>query len=725
MKTIHSGQHRRLVAKLIAARKGAGLLQREAARLLRVTQSYLSKIESGQVRLDVIQLKKFAVTYRKPLEFFLESPAVALGGAASSGYMVKIKPDAEADSREPVEGSEDTVIAEMDRNGIITYISPSVKNILGYEVGELVGTSVFALVPEELRQARRKFVEDIMKHGQAFYQVSQPVLNKQGRPVLFELNGIPFYDGNCKLGGYRGIYRLCNKNESSIIRWYSALVECSPHGMGVASNGKVRYTNLALQRMLGYTSEEMNGMDILEFFPPGLRPMITARYAARLRGEAVPQSYGTQFLVKGGRIADGILSVLPIRGSDAVPEHVIIVRESAVSSADREELLRRREQAEISNRVKTRYLAEMSHEIRTPLNALKGFSELLAKTGMDDTQREYVGIMQESAETLGILLGDIIDVAKIEMGKMELEEIDFSLREAAESALNLVRHQALAKGLALRLEMDASAQCDMRGDPARVRQILLNLLSNAVKFTHEGEVVLAIACSLQDDGKIRAEISVRDTGMGIPPEAQAKLFEPFTQAGPSVWRNFGGSGLGLGIVRTLSARMGGGVSLKSEPGKGSVFTVTFVMPRAEKGGPPQSGAALIAADKPAKPFSGVRALLVEDNPVNLKLARILLENLGCEVDAASGGAQALEMARAKKYHVVILDMVMPEMSGLETARAMRGRLSLAMPIIALTAAALKEDRDAALAAGINDYITKPIKPAELEEKLARHIVRYG
>ena len=721
MKTIHSGQHKKLVVKLVKARKDAGLMQREAARLMSVSQSYLSKIEAGQVRLNIVQLKRFAELYRKPLEYFLEAPGIPLSSRGDSGFIVNVKESGRKPDGAAPAVSDDAVISEMDRDAIITYVSPSVKQLLGYSPEELIGTSAFLLTPADKQPARKKFIAELTRRGQAFFQPGSPIVNKQGETVSLDLYGIPFFDHNGRVSGFRGIYRRCagHAADDAVSSRYAMLVECAPFGMALIHEWHVEFANLEMQRLFGYSPKELAGLHIRDLHPEWLRDSIVRRHEARRRGEPVPSCYETKVQVKDGRVLDVELSIMPMRSETATGDFVVSIRDISRIKLDREELRRKQLQAEAASEVKTRYLAEMSHEIRTPLNSLKGFSELLAATPLDATQREYAEIIRDSADSLALLLGDIIDVSKIEMGLMDLERIRFNLREVAARALALARQPAEGKGLFLRFDMPDGEGEDFYGDPTRLRQILTNLLSNAVKFTSLGGVTLSVRRNVAG-GREETEIAVADTGIGIPPEKQQLIFDAFAQADTSTARLFGGSGLGLAIVRMLAARMGGSVTLESSPGKGSVFTVRLPLDPA----PRESGTQLLR-DKRGKPFTGARVLVAEDNAVNLKLIRILLEKMGCEVDSAANGRDAVEMARRGSYGVIILDMVMPYLDGLAVARALRADLKLKTPIIALTAAALKDDRERALAAGIDDYISKPVRQQELREKLSRHLGAYG
>jgi len=719
MKSIYSGQHKRLVSKLITARKDAGLLQREAARLIHATQSYLSKIEAGQVRLDIIQLKKFAQIYNKPLDYFLDPPAAAIPDAENGGYLLSMGYSAMPVSAN-MPGAKDTIIWEMDKKNIITYISPSVKKILGYETEEMIGETYYRFIPDSDLQAQRKFHGEVIRNCQAYYRFRHVLRSKSNGLVPVETNAIPFFSQNGKLAGYRGIDRLVESKDNRYDSLYAAMVECSPFGIAILRNWEIDFVNLEFQRMLAYEPTELRGMKCCDIIAPKFRELVRTRHAARLAGESVPSTYEMDFIAKTGNSISCEIAVMPLRHV-GTGEYMVIARDITQAQNERRRLEQQREQAERYNRIKTRYIAQMSHEIRTPLNALRGFADLLSGTSLSNTQREYVEIIRESAEALGFLAGDVIDISKIELGKLELENIDFDIRRIAQEALQTVAVSAAQKKLELASILPPKEGACFRGDPLRVRQIIINLLSNAVKFTGHGSVNLSIKAGRTASGEpVPVDITVADTGPGIAKEHQRAIFEEFTQEDNSTARLFGGSGLGLAIVRTLAEKMGGKASLASEPGKGSIFSVRVFLTPAAKPCP------VLARETNASGlrFDGRRVLVAEDNAVNLKLITILLKNLGFTVETAENGEQAIKKAAKTRYDLVILDMVMPQTNGMDAARAMRGKLKLKTPILALTAAALKEDRDEALACGINDYILKPVKQREIAEKIAELLNYY-
>ncbi len=376
--------------------------------------------------------------------------------------------------------------------------------------------------------------------------------------------------------------------------------------------------------------------------------------------------------------------------------------------------------AEAANRAKSRFLANMSHELRTPLNAILGFTDLALRIDSETRRREYLEDIESASRSLLRLINDILDLSKIEAGKLQLETREFSLAEVLGRVATLVQPQVSAKNLDLRIPGDRDQPLALTGDPLRLEQALTNLLSNAVKFTERGSVELAVSVVAREERSVMLDFVVRDTGIGIPSEQLSRLFQPFTQADESTTRKYGGTGLGLAISRQLADLMGGRLSADSEPGKGSVFrfsAVFGVTPRAAAVAPAERRQPLRALEA-AEQIRGRRILLVEDNALNRRLAGEILGDAGAALDMAENGEQAVAAAERQSYNLVLMDVQMPVMDGFEATRAIRklpGRERT--PIIAMTANAMEQDHRECLAAGMDDFLTKPLNAAELLAKV--------
>jgi PAS domain S-box-containing protein len=382
------------------------------------------------------------------------------------------------------------------------------------------------------------------------------------------------------------------------------------------------------------------------------------------------------------------------------------------------ELKRAKEAAESASRAKENFLANMSHEIRTPLNGVLGMARQLGKTRLDSRQQELLHVINTSGQHLLGVINDVLDMAKISAGKLDFEQVSFNLCDSMEEALKPGILQILEKGLVFHngLQRENFPHAWVVGDPYRINQILLNLVSNAIKFTKRGSITVTGRQVAETPTQLTVEFRVTDTGIGIPADKQAQIFEGFTQAYADTTRNFGGTGLGLSISRALVEQLGGVLTLDSEPGVGSTFGFTLTLPTAEA--PAEAGAQSESVNTGT--LTDLRVLLVEDNEINREVVRFILEEWGVVLDEAVDGEQGLQMLTDNEYDVVLMDIQMPGMSGVEVTQVVRllpDPVRAQVPILALTANAFREDNERYRAAGMNDCLAKPFEENELYRKL--------
>jgi PAS domain S-box-containing protein len=427
-----------------------------------------------------------------------------------------------------------------------------------------------------------------------------------------------------------------------------------------------------------------------------------------------------------GRTAGALMLYAPEPDAFSAEEVTPLQELARVISVSIESIRERRarEAAEDANRAKTAFLANMSHEIRTPLHAIVGLTHLLRAEGVTSLQAARLDAMEQSSQHLLELVNDILDLSKIEAGEARLETIDFNLADVLAQVTSLVAERAREKGLTLNMDVGTLPGA-LRGDPTRLRQILVNFASNAVKFTEHGTVHLQGELLETQDDRVRARFSVTDTGIGIAPALMPHLFRAFRQGDDSITRRYGGTGLGLAIARRLAELMGGECGVHSEPGRGSTFWCTVWLGRCDAAAPaPTQRTAPDAIGQLRARFAGARVLLAEDNPVNREVAVAMLARAGLAVETAADGAEAVDRAAAAHYDLVLMDMQMPALSGIEATRRIRALPGWAQcPIVAMTANTFDEDRRACEAAGMNDFITKPMVPAEFYATLLRWLQR--
>jgi signal transduction histidine kinase/CheY-like chemotaxis protein len=477
----------------------------------------------------------------------------------------------------------------------------------------------------------------------------------------------------------------------------------------VGPDSTVLIFNKRLLEYIGIDEAQLNSLG-------GVKEIFAAQWANGEfgpNGELLPEDVRQYFLTRKGSLPRSYIrrrpngTVLEVR-TEFLPSGGMVQ-----SYADITELVAAKEAAEAGARAKSAFLATMSHEIRTPLNGVLGMAALLRRSGLSSEQMECVETIRSCGDALLSLIDDILSFSKLETGMVEIEQVPFGLARLVNSAVRVTMGAAQAKGLELTFELDPELPPFVRGDEKRLRQVLLNLLSNAVKFTPEGSVRLRVRTS-EGGSEPRLRFEVSDTGIGIPDAARDRLFKEFSQADASINRRFGGTGLGLAISKRLIQAMDGTIDVVSTPGTGSTFWFEIPLHVAEGAVGAEQAGDVQGAQAP------LRILVVEDMPVNQKVAKGMLRSLGHVVDIAEDGEVAVAKMKTRAYDLIFMDMQMPRMNGIEATAAIRALESgRSVPIIAMTANVFETDRDTCIAAGMNDFIGKPINVPDLAAAIAR------
>ncbi len=481
--------------------------------------------------------------------------------------------------------------------------------------------------------------------------------------------------------------------------------------------GNITSWNPAAERIFGYTAEEVFGKHITLIIPADRLHEEDKILTTLKTGDKIDH-FETMRRHKDGHLIPVSLTVSPIR--DGMGN---IIGASKVSRDIRDRIRAEMALKEVS-RKKDEFMANMSHELRTPMNAVIGLSHLLQRMdGLPEQAKKFIETLKLSADNLMELINDLLDFAKIESDSFEVETVEFNLAEQVEKAISVTNVKASEKNLTLYVNYAPSLNRYYLGDPLRIHQVLMNLLSNAVKFTDNGSIEVDITGTVdKDSDTTRVAIKVQDTGIGIPEDKLETVFDKFMQADSSITRRYGGSGLGLAISKACIEKMGGAIKLDSQPGVGTTFTVILPLKNTQRVSPIES---FSANNAPTAPVHNKNVLLVEDYEPNIMVAGTMLEQLGYDYDVAYNGFDALRKFAHGHYGVILMDVQMHELDGLEATRRIRKieaeRALNRTPIVAMTAHVREQDKEGCIEAGMDDFIPKPFEPALLSQKIARHM----
>jgi PAS domain S-box-containing protein len=625
---------------------------------------------------------------------------------------------------------------EVDAQGRYTYASQACRTMLDYTEDEIVGKLHFYdLHPEEGRDAFRRAAFEVFQRKGKFVDLHNRVVTKDGRVLDVLTNGVPILGDDGRLLGYRGSdHNITERKraEDALAEEASRrrlLFEQSRDGIVVLDeNGKVYEANQQYATMLGYSLAELQNLHVwdwdLQWTPEQLREQI------RLV-ERVGDFFETRHRRKDGTWYDVEISTSGIlcAGQKLI---LCICRDISKRKEAEQALRQAKAAAEAANRAKSTFLTNMSHEIRTPMTAILGFSDLLLLASLSEQKRlNCVEAIRRNGRALLELINGILDLSRVEAERLQLEKKDCPLRPIVDAVVSTARPLADKQGLLLEVDYQPPLPETLHTDKLRLHQILMNLVGNAIKFTEQGTVQIEVRYVGENHGAGRIEFAVSDTGIGIPADKLGELFTPFMQVDESTSRRYGGTGLGLAISWRLAEALGGRLTVSSELGEGSTFTL--ILPA---GSLPESSRrpACPVAVRESEGFSGEelpvmqgRILLAEDDPDIQFVVAQFLQLMKLQVDIAQDGRVACQMAQRSQaetapYDLILMDIQMPDMDGYEATRYLR-RHGWQGPIVALTAHAMLGDRERCLAEGCNDYLAKPIELAQLQEVTSRYLSR--
>jgi PAS domain S-box-containing protein len=609
----------------------------------------------------------------------------------------------------------------------ITRFNHAFERLTGHRAEDVLGSHPDILFPETSRDTSLAYIEKTL-YGEHWDAVEIPILRKDGEVRTVLWNSATIYDEEGKIviaTIAQGQDITERKRAQRQVIFQASLLDQVRNGIIATDlSGRIIYWNRFSEVLYQWTAEEVVGKSIAETVVPedkcGLIEKIIEDiicYGYREIELPVRRKDGCQFM------AFFAFSVLKDQNGQRMGFVGVSVDLTERKKVE-QDLLIAKEHAESATRAKSEFLANMSHEIRTPMNAVIGLTGLLLNTNIDPEQRDYIETIRSSGDSLLAVISDILDFSKIEGGMLDIDCEPFDLSKCLEASLNMVSQAAARKRLNLSFEIERDVPDRLLGDPIRLKQILVNLLGNAIKFTETGEISVHVSSQPSirpQNGKHEILFAVRDTGIGISKDRMSRLFQSFSQVDASTTRKYGGTGLGLVISKNLAELMGGRIWAESEPGKGSTFYFTvqaessLITKLADK----QDALQKTSFREDYKRDRHLSILLAEDNLINQKVAIRMLERLGYKAEIAANGQEAMEALKNHPYDVVLMDVQMPEMDGLEATRRIRSTPGRQPYIIAMTAHAMKGDREICLGAGMNDYVSKPVRMEELKAAIER------
>ncbi len=631
----------------------------------------------------------------------------------------------------------------LDMDGVQLDVNPAFCQMTGFSRAQLIGAKPpYAYWPPEHCEAIQAALDAVLQGH--FTELELTFLRRSGErfPVLVNPFSVKSKHGDTISFAATVTDITERKAREAQLHQLSLAVEQSAESIIITDvHGRIEYVNEAFVRKTGYSRDETIGQNPRLINSGKTAPeQVAAMWSTITRGETWKGEYINQR--KDGSEFIESVSVSPLRQPDGTISHFVALQEDITErnrltaeldqyrnhleemvSQRTMDLVEAREEAETANMAKSSFLANMSHEIRTPMNAIMGMTQLMLLGHPSVEQRDRLGVIMAAAQHLLKIINDILDLARIETGKINLHPVDFSVQGVMDEAVDLLGESLRAKGLTLTCVLDPRMPDRLHGDPRRIGQILLNYGANAAKFTAQGGVTLRVKQIDEGATWVLLRFEVEDTGIGVPAARHGSIFQPFEQADNSMTRRYGGTGLGLSISRHLAKMMGGEVGLSSQEGQGSVFWFTARLEKIKMDSADQKlpSAQASPLDALKQRCQGARVLLVEDQELGRMVAQDMLHYIAnIEVDIAKDGVEAVDQAKAQPYDLIFMDMQMPRMDGLDATRLIRALPAhAATPIIGLTANAFTEDRQRCLAAGMNDHLAKPLSIEALTDVLSR------
>jgi len=623
-------------------------------------------------------------------------------------------------------------VLRKDIEGRFTYASPSFCQLIGKELEEILGKTDLDLFPKHMADKYRQDDQKVIAAKETFEDIE--VHPKPGGGKMYvQVVKSPIFDSKGNAIGIQGLFWDVTERKQAEVELresearkravFEAAMDCI---VFLDQDGRIVEFNHASEKTFGYGRGEVIGKDMTEVFVPEEsrarhRQNLSRYVGAGEMGSMLGQRLEAPMIKKSGDrfLAELAMQPIPLQGEAGF---AVFIRDITLQKQAEDALRDAKVAAEEASRSKGAFLANMSHEIRTPMNAIIGMTEYVLDTDVTDEQREYLEMVLDSGDSLLGLLNDILDVSKIEAGKLDLDTLQFPLRQWLKHCVRSLAFRAKEKDLDFRYEISPDTPDSLIGDPHRVRQILVNLAGNAIKFTEQGGITVKVHAETEEKDSTLLKFEVIDTGVGIPDEKCKKIFREFEQAETSTSRKHGGTGLGLAICLKLVEMMDGRIGVESEVGKGSNFHFTARF-GVGKEAPETALTSDMASEedeqeeKAAAPEAtrSLCVLVAEDSPVNQKLAIGLLRKKGHDVVIANNGNEAVEQARSRRFDIILMDVQMPDMDGFEATKLIREMEvdGARTPIIAITAHAMKGDRERCLEAGMDGYLSKPIRAQAL------------